>query len=76
MTETKTVELEFDALKPSSVTGEILRGKGKGLEAVRSYNDFGGKISVEPVAFKDFKTSGRVIKVTLPPASVVVLNVK
>ena len=76
VTETKTVELEFDTLKPSSVTGEILRGKGKGLEAVKSYNDFGGKTSVAPAAFKDFKTSGRVIKVTLPPASVVVLNVK
>lgn len=76
VTETKTVELEFDALKPSNVTGEILRGKGKALEAVKSYNDFGGKTSVAPAAFKDFKTSGRVIKVTLPPASVVVLNVK
>ena len=76
ITETKTVELEFDSLKPSNVTGEILRGKGKGLEAVKSYNDFGGKTNVEPAAFKDFKTAGRTLKVTLPPASVVVLNVK
>ena len=72
----KTVELEFDALKPSKVTGEILVGKGKGIEAVRSHNDFGGKTEVTPIAFKDFKTSGKTLKVTLPPASVVVLEVR
>ena len=55
VTESKTVELEFDALKPSKVSGEILRGKGKGIEAVKSYNDFGGKTTVQPVAFRDFK---------------------
>ena len=76
VTESKTVELEFDTLKPSKVSGEILRGKGKGIEAVKSYNDFGGKTTVQPVAFKDFKASGRTLKVTLPPASIVVLEVK
>ena len=74
--ETKIVELEFDSLKPSKVTGEILKGKGKGIEAVKSYNDFGGKTNVAPVAFKDFKASGRTLKVTLPPASVVVLAIQ
>ena len=73
---TKTVELAFDAMKPSKVSGEVLVGKGKGIEAVRSHNDFGGKVEVAPVAFKDFKVSGRTVKVTLPPASVVVLEVK
>ena len=76
VTEPKTVELEFDAMKPSKVSGEILVGKGKGIEAVKSHNDFGGKNVVAPTAFKDFKTSGRTVKVTLPPASVVVLEVK
>ena len=76
VTESKTVELEFDALKPSKVSGEILRGKGKGIEAVKSYNDFGGKTTVQPVAFRDFKASGRTLKVTLPPASIVVLEIK
>ncbi len=76
VTKPKTVELEFDALKPSSVTGEILVGKGKGIEAVKSHNDFGGKTEIAPAAFKDFKTSGRTVKVTLPPASVVVLEIK
>ena len=76
VTKPKTVELEFDALKPSSVTGEILVGKGKGIEAVKSHNDFGGKTEVAPAAFKDFKTSGKTVKVTLPPASVVVLEIK
>ncbi|MBR5176402.1 MAG: alpha-N-arabinofuranosidase [Bacteroidales bacterium] len=72
----KTVEIEFDALKPSKVTGEVLVGKGKGIDAVKSHNDFGGQVQAAPVAFKDFKTSGKTVKVTLPPASVVVLEVK
>ena len=72
----KTVELEFDSLKPSKVTGEILVGKGKGIDAVKSHNDFGGQVQVAPAAFKDFKTSGKTVKVTLPPASVIVLEVK
>ena len=74
--ETKTVELEFDSLKPSKVTGEILRGKGKGIAAVKSHNDFGDKTAVAPAAFKDFKASGKTLKVTLPPASIVVLAVE
>ena len=74
--ENKTVELEFDALKPAVVSGEILCGKGKGIEAVKSHNEFGGKTAVSPVPFKDFKMSGRTLKVTLPPASVVVLEVR
>jgi alpha-N-arabinofuranosidase len=74
--ESKTVELEFDALKPAVVSGEILRGKGKGIEAVKSHNEFGGKTAVSPIPFKDFKKSGRTLKVTLPPASVVVLEVR
>ena len=74
--ESKTVELEFDSLKPSKVSGEVLIGKGKGIEAVKSYNDFEGKSVVAPAPFKDFKTSGKTLKVTLPPASVVVLEIK
>ena len=74
--ESKTVELEFDSLKPSGISGEILRGKGKGIEAVKSCNDFGGKTSVQPVAFKDFKASGRTVKVVLPPASIVTLEIR
>ena len=74
--ESKTVELEFDSLKPSKVSGEVLIGKGKGIEAVRSYNDFDSKSVVAPASFKDFKTAGKTLKVTLPPASVVVLEIK
>jgi alpha-N-arabinofuranosidase len=74
--ESKTVELEFDSLKPSKVSGEVLIGKGKGIEAVKSYNDFEGKSVVAPAPFKDFKTSWKTLKVTLPPASVLVLEIK
>ncbi|MBQ6254166.1 MAG: alpha-N-arabinofuranosidase [Bacteroidales bacterium] len=76
VSETKTVELEFDSLKPSKVSGEILVGKGKGIEAVKSHNDFDGKVEVAPAPFKGFKTSGKTVKVTLPPASVVTLAVE
>ncbi len=76
LTESKTVELTFDSLKPSSVSGEVLAGKGKGLDAAQSYNDFNHKSPVTPEAFKDFKASGKTLKVTLPPASVVTLCVK
>ena len=43
---------------------------------MKSYNDFEGKSVVAPNKFKDFKASGKTVKVTLPPASVVVLEVK
>ena len=43
---------------------------------MKSHNDFGGKVEVAPAPFKDFKTTGKTVKVTLPPASVVVLEVK
>ena len=74
LTETKTVELEFDALKPGKVSGEILRGPGKGIESAKAHNSFGGNSPVAPAPFKDFKASGRTLKVTLPPASIVVLT--
>ena len=64
------------SLANPSVDEEVLIGKGKGIEAVKSYNDFEGKSVVAPAPFKDFKTSGKTLKVTLPPASVVVLEIK
>ena len=72
----QTVELVFDALKPSRVTGEVLTGQGKGIEAVKSHNDFGGKTQVSPAPFRDIKVSDKTVKVILPPVSVVVLEVK
>ena len=68
----QTVELEFDALRPSDVSGEILRSANVG-----DYNDFGADAErVTPKAFRDFKVKGGTITVTLPPCSIVVLKVR
>ncbi len=66
-----TVELALDSLKPRSVTGEILAASD-----IHAYNDFGKAPAVAPAAFTGAKLSGKTIKLTLPAASVVVLEVK
>ena len=66
-----TVELGFENLKPGSVSGEILTAPD-----IHAYNDFGKAPAVVPAAFKGAKVSGKTVKVTLPAASVVVLEVK
>ncbi len=66
-----TVEVSFDALKPAKVTGEILKAA-----KVNAYNDFGKAPEVVPAPFKEVKVSGKTLKLTLPAASVVVLEVK
>ena len=66
-----TIELAFDSLKPKTVTGEVLKAA-----KVNAYNDFGKAPAVAPAALKDIKKSGGVWKVTLPAASVAVLEIK
>ena len=66
-----TVELAFDQLKPKTVTGEILKA-----DKINAYNEFGKAPAVAPVAFTGAKTTGKSIKLTLPAASVVVLEVQ
>ena len=66
-----TVELSFDALKPASVSGEILCSPD-----IHAYNDFGKAPAVAPAPFKGAKLSGKTVKVTLPAASVVVLELR
>jgi len=65
------VTLKFDQLAPGKVCGEILRS-GK----IDDYNDFGKDPVVRTVPFKDFKAGGKEISLTLPAASVIVLEVK
>lgn len=67
----QTVEVSFDSLKPATVSGEVLKAS-----RVNAYNDFGKTPAVAPAAFKDFKKSGKTLKVNLPAASVVVLEIK
>lgn len=65
------VELDFDGLKPGSVSGQILRA-----DRVQAHNDFDHPTDVAPAPFKGSKASGRKIKLTLPAASVVVLEIR
>ena len=65
------VELSMDALKPSHVSGTVLKA-----DSISAYNDFGKAPAVKPAAFTGAKVSGKVIRLTLPAASVVVLEVK
>ena len=66
-----TVELSFDSLKPKSVSGEILKA-----DRIDRYNEFGKAAAVTPAAYKDAKVSGKKVTMTLPAASVVVLEIK
>lgn len=70
--ESRTFEVSFDSLNPSSVTGEILNSKN-----ITDYNDFGrGKDTVKPSALKGVKVSGNTVKVTVPAASIAVLHAR
>jgi len=66
-----TVELSFEDLKPKTVSGEILKA-----DKINAYNDFGKEPAVAPAAFTGAMVSGRTVKLTLPAASVVVLEVR
>ena len=68
---TAKIAKSFDALKAKSVSGEILTAPD-----VHAYNDFGKEPAVKPAAFTGAKVSGGKVKVTLPAASVVVLEIK
>ena len=66
-----TVELNFDQLKPKTITGEILKA-----DRIDAYNDFGKAPAVAPASFTGAKATGKGIKLTLPAASVVVLEIQ
>ena len=67
----KSLEISFDTLNAKSVSAEILKAA-----SISDYNDFDQAPKVSPAAFKDFRTSGKTIKLTIPAASVIVLEVK
>ena len=66
-----TVELSFDSLKPGNVSGEILKAS-----KVTAHNEFGKAPDVAPKAMHCICKSGKTVKVTLPAASVAVLEIK
>ena len=65
------VELSFDSLNPSEIKGEILSAP-----SVNAYNDFGKEPTVVPAAFDKAKATGNKVKLTLPAASVVMLEIR
>jgi alpha-N-arabinofuranosidase len=66
-----SVELNFDELKPSKVSGEILKA-----DRINAYNAFGKEPAVAPAKFTTVKATGKSVKLTLPAASIVVLEVQ
>ena len=66
-----TVEMTFDSLRPGSVCGEILNAS-----RVTAHNDFGKAPEVAPKPLQGIRRCGRTVKVTLPAASVAVLEIK
>jgi len=62
--------LEFDSLRPGEVSGEILQA-----EHLDDYNDFGVEPKVAPKEFKGAKKIGKSIRLTIPAASVITLEI-
>ena len=67
----KKVSVDLRGMDFSSVEGEMLTS-GK----VQDHNTFEEPEKVKPARFRQFKRSGNIIEVELPPVSVVVLEVK
>jgi alpha-N-arabinofuranosidase len=67
----RTVVAELRGAQASGVTGRVLTAP-----AITSYNSFEKPDVVRPVAFSGAQVTGGRISVTLPPRSVVVLELK
>ena len=66
----QTLALHFDALVAGKVRGEILTAP-----SAAAYNDFDHPETVKPKAFKGFQIRGETLIVTLPAASIAVLEI-
>ena len=69
--EAQTVLCEFAKFVPSKGNGKILVSK-----AVNYHNTFDKPDVVSPKGFADFKLLGNSVSVTIPPASVVVIELE
>ena len=67
----QTVTISLRGMTAKEVTGRILTS-----EKVQDHNTFDNPIKIQPTAFKGAKLMGDNLTVTLPPVSVVVLEVK
>ena len=71
MNQSNDVIINWEGIASMTVTGEILSSK-----KVQDHNTFENPEKIKPVNFKDFKKKGSSLEVTLPQASVVVLEIK
>ncbi|MEZ4952503.1 MAG: alpha-L-arabinofuranosidase C-terminal domain-containing protein [Saprospiraceae bacterium] len=65
------VDVVLNGATVKNVKGTVLKSA-----KIQDHNTFDNPEKVQPTAFNDFKLEGKNIKVTVPPFSVVVLNVK
>ena len=66
-----TVVIAFDELKPTTVTGTMLRG-----DSIDAYNDFGATNRVGVKPFKGAKITKAGIELKLPSASILTLEIE
>ena len=66
-----SVTVKLDGLNAANVTGRILTAS-----AINAHNTFDAPDTVKPVAFTGAQVSGGTLSVTLPPKSVVVLELQ
>ena len=69
--QSNTVTVKLDGLNAAGVSGRILTAP-----AINSHNSFDAPETVKPVAFTGAQVSGGTLTVTLPPKSVVVLDLQ
>ena len=67
----QTVSININGANYTSVTGRILKS-----DKIQNYNSFEKPNNIVPVAYKDAKLNGNKLELTLPPFSVVVLELK
>jgi alpha-N-arabinofuranosidase len=67
----KDLTIAMNGLTVKSVTGRILRS-----EKLQDYNSFNQPERIKPVAFNTAKIEGKNLRLTLPPFSVVVLELR
>ncbi len=68
---TQEVTINLRGMKATTVTGRILASP-----KIQDYNSFENPTKIKPIEFKGSRLKGDVLSVTLPPASVVVLEVQ
>jgi alpha-L-arabinofuranosidase len=71
MNKAQEITINVRGIKSKSVTGRILTS-----EKVQDHNTFDNPNKIKPVEFNSAKLNGEELKITLPPVSVVVLELK